>query len=60
MGKRSERKPGTKTLKTSVVFEVGLWERLRLQSARERRPAQDIIGDAVNAYLKHKEARRQR
>jgi len=54
MGKRSERKPGTKTLKTSVVFEVGLWERLRLQSARERRPAQDIISDAVSAYLKRK------
>jgi hypothetical protein len=54
MPKRSERKPGTETLKTSVTFEVGLWERLRLQSARERRPAQDIIGDAVDAYLKQK------
>jgi hypothetical protein len=55
MGKRSEREPGTKTLKTSVVFEVGLWERLRLQAAKERRPAQDIIGDAVNSYLKRRE-----
>jgi hypothetical protein len=54
MGKRSERKPGTETLKTSVTFEVGLWQRLRLQSAKERRPAQDIIGDAVSAYLKRK------
>lgn len=54
MGKRSERKPGTETIKTSVVFEVGLWERLRLQSAKERRPAQDIIADAVSAYLRRK------
>ena len=52
MGKRSERKPGTETLKTSVVFEIGLWQKLRLQSAKERRPAQDIIADAVSAYLK--------
>jgi hypothetical protein len=56
MGRRSERKPGAQTLKTSVTFEVSLWERLHLQSVRERRPAQDIVAEAVSLYLKRKKA----
>lgn len=54
MGKKSERKPGTKTVKTTIVIDEKLWERLRGQATRERRPAQDIVEDALAAYIKGK------
>lgn len=56
MGKKSERKSGTNVVKTTIVIEAGLWERLRFQSTKERRPAQDIVADAVSDYLKKRKA----
>jgi hypothetical protein len=54
MTRKSDRKPGAKTVKTTIVIDEKLWIGLRDQSTRERRPGQDIIADALNAYLKRK------
>jgi hypothetical protein len=56
MGKKSARKPGAKVVRTTIVIEEGLWERLRFQSTKERRAAQDIVADAVSGYLKKRKA----
>ena len=54
MTRKSDRKPGVKTVKTTIVIDEKLWIGLRDQSTRERRPGQDIIAEALSAYLKRK------
>lgn len=38
----------------TIVVPDNLWEKLRMQSIREKRSASDIIRDLVAAYLKKK------
>ncbi len=40
--------------KTTILLVEGLWWRVKEQAARERRDAQDVIADALEAYLKKK------
>jgi hypothetical protein len=56
MTRKSDRRPGVKTVKTTIVIDEKLWVALRDQSTRERRPGQDIIADALNVYLKRRGA----
>jgi hypothetical protein len=56
MTHKTDRKPGTKVVKTTVVLEETLWERLRNQATKERRPGQDVISDALIEYLKRRKA----
>jgi hypothetical protein len=54
MTRKSDRKPGAKTVKTTIVIDEKLWIGLRDQSTRERRPGQDIVSDALLEYLKRR------
>jgi hypothetical protein len=54
MTRKSDRKPGAKTVKTTIVIDEKLWIGLRDQATRERRPGQDIVSDALLEYLKRR------
>ncbi len=45
-------KTGGKRIKTTVSLDETLWARARMRAIEERRDLQDIVADALKAYLR--------
>ena len=42
----------TDRVKTTVALERSLWERARIRAVQENRDLQDVVADALVAYLR--------
>jgi hypothetical protein len=52
MGRRSFFGKGVKLMKTSLSLPEDLWREAKIRAMDEKRNLQDVVADAVRAYLK--------
>ena len=52
MGRRSFFGKGVKPMKTSLSLPEDLWREAKIRAMDEKRNLQDVVADALRAYLK--------
>ncbi|HJQ82880.1 MAG TPA: hypothetical protein VKA21_02310 [Candidatus Binatia bacterium] len=49
------RKPGSETVRTTLLMPVALWKRAKVRAMDERRDLRAVMLDALRRYLADKE-----
>jgi hypothetical protein len=50
--KKSDWGKGVRTIRTSIEMPEEVWEAAKIKATKERKNLQDVITDALRAYLK--------
>ncbi|MDQ5870674.1 MAG: hypothetical protein M3547_00500 [Acidobacteriota bacterium] len=49
---KTRTRKGVITLKTSIEIPEDLWTEAKIRAARERKPLQEVVADALREHLK--------